>query len=122
MTITHDDEFRPDLLGPMNREDYLTALQNKTGLGRIEFIDRSKSKNVINEYSKLGEGYIIMKLGDFCPVLYDSVRNPNAYMSATEDWGITIGRHNGQGDFFLVEVYWEGINKVVNEHYRGGPF
>jgi hypothetical protein len=122
MTITHDDDNKHILVGPMGREDYLIALKNKTGLSKIEFIDRSKSKNVINEYSKLGEGYIIMKLGDFCPVLYDSVRNPVAYMSATEDWGITIGRHNGQGDFFLVEVYWEGINKVVNEHYRGGPF
>ena len=118
MTITHDDE--PILTGPMSKFEFLELL--KTKIGYTTFIDRNKSNNVLHPYSHLGEGYIIMQLGEFAPVLYDSVRNPEAYMSAAGGWGITVGRHNSKGDFFTVPVDWEGVLSVVESNYKAlGP-
>ena len=120
MTITHDNE--PILTGPISREEFLNILKAK--IGRVDFINRNKSKNVLHPYSYLGEGYIVMQLGDFFPVLYDSVRNPTAYMSATQDWGVTVGRHNSRGDFFTVPLEWESIKEIIDKHYVGNglPF
>lgn len=86
----------------------------------MKFIERAKSKNPVHPYSHLGEGYIIMQLGEFSPVLYDSVRNPNAYMSATGDWGLCVGRHNDRGEYFTLDVNWEGALAVIESNYR--PF
>ena len=116
MTITHDSDTGPTLTGPMSRQEFLKTLQ--TRIGRVEFIERNKGNNPIHPYSKLGEGYIIMQLGEFFPVLYDSVRNPEAYMSATGDWGIVVGRHNSDGDFFTVPVDWAGVLSVIESNYN----
>lgn len=113
MTITHDNE--PILTGPMSREEFLNNFKAK--IGRVDFIDRNKSKNVLHPYSYLGEGYIVMQLGDLFPVLYDSVRNPIAYMSATEDWGLTVGRHNSKGDFFMLPIDWPAVKGIISGHY-----
>ena len=114
MTITHDEE--PTLTGPMSNSEFLKYLE--TRIGAVKFIERAKSKNPVHPYSYRGEGYIIMQLGDFSPVLYDSVRNPEAYMSATGDWGLLVGRHNDKGEYFTLDVNWEGALAVIESHYK----
>ena len=116
MTITHDDE--PILTGPMSNSEFLKYL--KTRIGPVKFIERAKSKNPVHPYSNRGEGYIIMQLGELGPVLYDSVRNPAAYMSATGAWGLLVGRHNDRGEYFTLDVNWEGALAVIESNYR--PF
>ena len=114
MTITHEADAV--LTGPMSRQEFLEFLQNR--IGRVDFINRNKSNNPVHPYSYFGEGYIIMQLGEFSPVLYDSVRNPEAYMSATGDWGLLVGRHNKEGDFFTLDVNWKGALAVIESNYK----
>lgn len=114
MTITHDGGSV--LTGPMSRQEYLQYLE--TRIGSVKFIERAKSKNPVHPYSHLGEGYIIMQLGEFSPVLYDSVRNPEAYMSATGDWGLLVGRHSKDGNYFALDVNWNGALAVIESHYK----
>ena len=118
MTITHDNEFRPILKGPMSKSEFLDEL--KTRIGNVDFIKGAKSNNPVHPYSHSGEGYIIMQLGPIHPVLYDSVQNPERYMEVTQDWGLVVGRHNRVGDYFMTDVNWESTAEVILIHYRMG--
>lgn len=111
MTITHDD--RPTLTGPMSREEFLKNLQTKMD-SDVVFIERNKSKNPVHPYSYSGEGYIIMQLADIGLVLYDSVRSPEAYMNATDDWGYVVGRHSKTGEYFLADAPWGEVRGTVD--------
>lgn len=111
MTITHDSE--PTLTGPMSREEFLQDLQTKMD-AQMHFIERNKSKNPVHPYSYFGEGYIIMQLADSGLVLYDSVRNPEAYMRATDDWGYVVGRHSKNGEFFLADAPWSEVRGTID--------
>lgn len=111
MTITHDSE--PTLSGPMSREEFLQNLQAKMD-AEMRFIERNKSKNPVHPYSYIGEGYIIMQLTDAGLALYDSVRNPDAYMRATDDWGYVVGRHTKTGEYFMADAPWGEVRGTLD--------
>jgi len=115
MTITHDTE--PTLNGPMSRQEFLQKLETKMNAG-MHFVERTKSKNPVHPYSYMGEGYIIMQLTDNGLVLYDSVRNPEAYMNATDDWGYVVGRHSKEGEFFLNDAPWGEVRETLDSIWK----
>lgn len=115
MTITHDSE--PTLTGPMSRQEFLDVLQIKMD-SKMHFVERYKSKNPVHPYSYFGEGYIIMQLTDTGLALYDSVRNPEAYMNATDDWGYVVGRHSKAGEFFLADAPWSEVREALDSIWK----
>lgn len=101
----------------MSKEEFLQHLETKMD-SKMRFVERSKSKNAVHPYSYFGEGYIIMQLTDAGLVLYDSVRNPEAYMLATDDWGYVVGRHSKTGEYFLADAPWGEVRGAVDSIFK----
>ena len=101
----------------MSREEFLQTLQTKMDAG-LHFVERYKSKNTVHPYSYLGEGYIIMQLTDTGLALYDSVRYPESYLQATNDWGYVVGRHSKHGEYFLADAPWSELRGTLYRLYE----
>lgn len=89
-----------DLKGPMTESEFLTVLEGIEKSG-VKFAERNMSTRVPNRLSLTNEGWIVLLYPDNIniPLLYNSIKSPAAYLSATTSPGRVVGRHQG-------EEYW----------------
>ena len=100
MTITHDNQTQADLLGPMTELEFLQYLEEIEKNG-VKFANRAKSKRASNPLSVTNEGWIVLVYTNGVPLLYDSIKSPTAYLSATSNTGRVVGKHQA-GQFWAL--------------------
>jgi hypothetical protein len=100
MNITQESNQSADLKGPMTESEFLTAMLEIEKKG-VKFAERHRSNRKANPLSYTNEGYVVIQYNDITglPLLYDSIKSPAAYLSATNTNGRVVGRHQG-------ENYW----------------
>lgn len=103
MTITHDNSMRADLKGPMTESEFITVLEGIEETA-VEFVNRTMSNRQSNRLSFTSEGWIVLlyQPGATTPLLYDSIKSPSAYLSATTTPGRLVGRHQGE-DYWILK-------------------
>ena len=100
MTITHDNQTTADLQGPMTELEFLQYLENVEERG-VKFANRTQSSRQSNSLSFSNEGWVVLLYNNGLPLLYDSIKSPAAYLSATTTPGRLVGRHQGQNYWIL---------------------
>ena len=100
MNITQESNQSADLKGPMTESEFLTAME-AIEKSSVKFAERHRSNRKANPLSYSNEGYVVIQYNDITglPLLYDSIKSPAAYLSATNATGRVVGRHQG-------ENYW----------------
>lgn len=100
MNITHESNQSADLKGPMTESEFLTAML-EIEKSNVKFAERHRSNRKSNPLSYANEGYVVLQYSKVTglPLLYDSIKSPQAYLSATNTTGRVVGRHQG-------ENYW----------------
>lgn len=103
MNITHESNHAGDLKGPMTESEFLTAIEGIEKNG-VKFAERHRSNRKANPLSYANEGYVVLQYNEVTglPLLYDSIKSPSAYLSATNATGRVVGRHQGS-DYWIYQ-------------------
>lgn len=99
--MTNQNTTAADLKGPLTESQFLQALENSYETS-VSFAYRAQSSRASNSLSYLGSGYIVAQANEFGVLLYDSVQNPEAYMSRLPGRCWLAGRHQID-QYYLVD-------------------
>ena len=85
----------------MTREEFKSHVQRY--LPKADFVKRYKSTRPSHPWSNRGTGWVLVQMGEFSPMLYDSIQNTEAYQSKCPTACWVIGRHTGEEFESLIE-------------------
>lgn len=85
----------------MTREEFKKTVQRY--MPGVDFVERYKSTRPSHPWSSRGSGWVIIQTGEYGPLLYDSIQNPEVYQSKCPTTCAVIGRHTGEDFEFTLE-------------------
>ena len=102
MNITHESSLSADIYGPMTESEFLIELKI-TEKQNVAFANRASSHRASSPLSFNKVGWIIIQYHPETgmPILYDSIQNPSAYLSASSSTGRVVGKHSGENYWVL---------------------